>query len=190
MRHLDHWPARMMLALLLLLAAAGAAVGDDRVDARKQLRDLRTETLNQLYKENPEAKIQIRKAAGYGVFGVTGVHILFVGGGGGRGIVRDNLSGRDTYMKMGLVSGGLGIGAKDARTVMIFHNRNVLKKFLDKGWTFGGEAEATAKVEGKGGTASELEMPEGILVYQLTTTGMMAKSTVVGTKFWRDDELN
>jgi lipid-binding SYLF domain-containing protein len=93
-------------------------------------------------------------------------------------------------MKMGLVSGGLGIGAKDARTVMIFHNRKVLKEFLDKGWTFGGEAEATAKVEGKGGTAGELEMPEGILVYQLTTTGMMAKSTVVGTKFWRDDELN
>jgi lipid-binding SYLF domain-containing protein len=84
----------------------------------------------------------------------------------------------------------LGIGFKDTRTVLIFRKRDVVKQFLDKGWTFGGEAEATAKVEGKGGTAGALETPEGITIYQLGTTGLMAKSTVQGTKYWKDDELN
>ncbi len=79
-------------------------------------------------------------------------------------------------MRMGAVSGGLGIGFKDTRTVLIFRKRDLLKQFLDKGWTFSGEAEATAKVEGKGGTAGALEM--------------MAKGTVQGTRYWKDDELN
>ncbi len=190
MRYLDQLPTRVLLALMVLLVAAGAMAGDDRTATRKQLRNLRTETLNQLYKEIPETKTQIRKAAGYGVFEVAGAHIFFVGGGGGRGVVRDNLTGRDTFMKMASISGGLGIGVKDTRTVLIFENRQVLKKFLDKGWAFGGEAEATAKIEGKGGTAGEWETPDGIKVYQLNSTGLMARGTVVGTKFWQDDELN
>jgi hypothetical protein len=66
----------------------------------------------------------------------------------------------------------------------------VLKQFLDKGWSFGAEAEATATVEGKGGMAGAPEMPDGITVYQLNVTGLMAKGTVQGTKFWKDDELN
>jgi hypothetical protein len=114
----------------------------------------------------------------------------FESAGGGSGVVRDNLTGRDTYMRMGAVSGGLGIGFKDTRTVLIFRKRDLLKQFLDKGWTFSGEAEATAKVEGKGGTAGALETPEGIIIFQLGTAGLMAKGTVQGTRYWKDDELN
>lgn len=188
-RHPDRLLAGLAMALCLLaMSAAGAA--DDAASIRDALRQMRKETLDQLYKEHPKARTQIRKAAGYGVFGVTGVQIFILGGSGGRGVVRDNLSGRDTYMKMGAVSGGLGVGVQDTRTVLIFRTRDVLKKFLEKGWTFGGETAATAKVEGKGGTAGELETPEGITIYQLTRTGLMAKGTVQGTKYWKDEELN
>ncbi len=184
------WLLASLLMAICLLGAGVAGAADHKASAREALRQLRKETLDQLYKENPKAKTQIRKAAGYGVFGVTGVQFLIVGGSGGQGIVRDNLNGRDTYMKVGAVSGGLGLGFQDARTVLIFKNREVLKQFLDKGWTFGGETAATAKVEGKGGSAGELETPEGITVYQLTKTGLMAKGTVQGTKYWKDEELN
>jgi lipid-binding SYLF domain-containing protein len=188
MRHPDQGLAVTTAALLLL--AAGTVVGGDETAARDALRELRRQTLDELYREDPTAKTLIRKAAGYGVFGVTGVQIVFVGGSGGRGVVRDNLTGRDTYMRMGAVSGGLGVGFKDTRTVLIFRRRDVLKQFLDKGWSFGAEAEATATVEGKGGMAGAPEMPDGITVYQLNVTGLMAKGTVQGTKFWKDDELN
>lgn len=189
MKRPDRFLAALFAAACLLVAAtAGAA--DDKATARNALRDMRKETLEQLYKESPNAKKQIRGAAGYAVFGVTGLHILLVGGSGGSGVVKDNLTGRDTYMKMGAVSGGLGVGFEDTRTVLIFKKREVLKEFLEKGWTFGGEAEATAKAEGKGGTVGELETPEGIVVYQLTKTGLMAKGAVKGTKYWKDDELN
>lgn len=186
-------PDRLLAFLIIvicLLGANAAGAAEDKAAARNELRDMRKETLAELYKVSPKAETQIRKAAGYGVFGVAGVQFLFVGGGGGQGIVRDNLTGRDTYMKVGSVSGGLGIGFAETRTVLIFKDRAVLKQFLDKGWSFGGETAATAKVDGKGGTTGELETPEGITVYQLTKTGLMAKGTVQGTKYWKDEELN
>ncbi len=183
--------------LLVVLSLAGCifftpvvGVAEDVAAVRDALRQMRNETLDQLYKEVPRARTQVRSAAGYGVFGAAGVHILFVGGSGGRGVVRDNLNGRDTYMKMSAVAGGLGIGFEDTRTVLIFKKRAVLKEFLDKGWTFGGETAAAATVEGKGGATGELESPQGITIYQFAKTGLMIKGSVQGTKYWKDDQLN
>ena len=101
--------------------------------------------------------------------------------------MRDNLNSRDTYMKMSAVAGGLGIGFEDTRTVLIFKKRAVLKEFLDKGWTFGGETAAAATVDGKGGATGELESPQGITIYQFTKTGLMAKGSVQGAKYWKDN---
>jgi lipid-binding SYLF domain-containing protein len=176
------------LVIMLLSTAAGAA--DDKEKARDALREMRKETLNQLYQQYPKARDRIRGAAGYGVFTVGEVQILFAGGSGGGGIVKDNLNGRDTYMKMGAVSGGLGVGFQDSRLVLVFRKRDVLQEFLAKGWNFGGAAAASARVEGKGKSANELETPEGIVVYQLTKTGLISKVMVQGTKFWKDEDLN
>ncbi len=189
MRCVDRLPAILGLAFCMLGTPA-AGVAEDAAAVRDALRQIRAETLDQLYKEVPNARTQVRSAAGYGVFGAAGVHVLFIGGSGGRGVVRDNLNGRDTYMRMSAIAGGLGIGFENTRTVLIFKKRAVLKEFLDKGWTFGGETAAAATVEGKGGEVGELESPQGIAIYQFTKTGLMAKGSVQGTKYWKDDQLN
>lgn len=193
MRYLDRYLERFLLILSLsvcLLGASAASAADDKAALQDALRKMRQETLAQLYKEVPQARTQIRSAAGYGVFDSAGMHLLFVGGGGGSGVVRDNLNGRDTYMRMGTVSGGLGIGFEDVRTVLIFKKRAALTEFLDKGWTFGGDTAAVAKMDGKGGATGELESPQGITIYQFTKAGLMAKGSVQGTKYWKDDQLN
>lgn len=179
-----------LLVATWLLLAATATIADDLAETRDALRKMRQETLNQLYRDNPQARNQIRGAAGYGVFEVVGVHILFLGGSGGRGVVKDNLTGKDSYMNMGAVAGGLGVGFQDTRTVLIFKKRKVFKEFLEKGWTFGGDARATAQAEGQGGSVGEFETPEGITVYQLTKTGLNARATVQGTRYWNDPDLN
>ncbi|HOB62312.1 MAG TPA: YSC84-related protein [Candidatus Competibacteraceae bacterium] len=190
MRYLDRLLPILGLTFCLLLGVSAAHAADDKAAVQDSLRKMRQDTLAQLYKEVPRARTQIRSAAGYGVFGVTGVHILFIGGSGGLGVVRDNLNGRDTYMRMSAVAGGLGIGFEDTRTVLIFNKRAALTEFLDKGWTFGGETAAAATADGKGGATGELESPAGITIYQITKAGLMAKGSVQGTKYWKDDQLN
>lgn len=179
-----------LVALCYLLLTSMTLAAEDKAAIQAELRKIRKDTLEELYRVEPKAKQRIRGAAGYGVFAVTGAHVLFLGGSGGYGVVRDNLTGRDSFMRMAAVSAGLGVGFKDARTVLIFTKREVLKQFVEQGWTFGGEAQAAAKIEGKGGDVAEREVVGGIGVYQLTQTGLMAKGTVQGTKYWKDDDLN
>ena len=97
-------------------------------------------------------------------------------------------------MAMGSLGGGVGFGGKDLSVVFIFKNADVMKKFIDSGWQFGGEADATAKAGDKGAAAAK----EGAAdtganvfeIYQMTDTGVALQATVAGTKYWKDKELN
>jgi len=174
-------------------AAAAEQSGADKADketVRSELRQMRKDTLEALYKEDPKARVAIRGSAGYAVFASAGAHVLFLGGSGGRGILRENLTGKDTFMRMSAVRAGLGIGFEDVRTILVFKKRDTLKKFLEDGWTFGGETAAVAESEGQGAGKRDIEPVEGIVLYQLTKTGAMARGTVAGTKYWPDKELN
>jgi lipid-binding SYLF domain-containing protein len=91
---------------------------------------------------------------------------------------------------MGAVRAGLGVGFEDLRTVLVFKKRNVLKAFLENGWTFGGDAAAVAEMDGKGAGGREVETKDGILIYQITKTGAIVCGSVAGTRFWKDEELN
>ena len=51
---------------------------------------------------------------------------------------------------MGELGVGLGLGAKDYRSVFIFHDKATLDKFINEGWEFGGDADAAAKASDKG----------------------------------------
>jgi lipid-binding SYLF domain-containing protein len=94
-------------------------------------------------------------------------------------------------MNMFHVGAGLGLGVKDFRIVFIFTNKNVMRDFVEKGWEFGGQADAAAKSGEKGMAAGgEAYIESGIIIYQLTEAGVALQATVGGTKFWKDKELN
>lgn len=183
---------RALLPLLLSLALglpAAAADAPSAADTRAAIREMRTSTLKALYTLEPKAKTLVRGSAGYAVFSSTGVHVLFLGGAGGRGVVHDNLTGKDTYMRSASVGVGLGVGFKDMSLVLVFRKRDTLKQFIDQGWTFGGNATATAQAGGVGGNVTDVESRDGILIYPLSKDGLMAKGAVEGTKYWVDPDL-
>jgi lipid-binding SYLF domain-containing protein len=177
---------------MLPLLALGTADAADPTPAevRASLRKMRQETLDELYQVESSARKAIRGAAGYAVFSQTGAHVLFLGGAGGRGVVRDNLTGRDTFMKMASGGVGLGLGVRETRLVLVFKKRDTLKKFVEEGWQFGGETAAVAKTGESGGAAGEVEAAPGIAVYQLAKDGLIAQASVQGTRYWKDDEIN
>jgi lipid-binding SYLF domain-containing protein len=177
------------LALCLLLVACSAP-GNTRQEQKAHIDSMRGDVLSKLYKEKPDAKNDIRNAAGYAVFSNVNVYLLFVSAGNGFGVAVDNRSGKKTYMKMGEAGVGLGAGAKDYRVVFVFGDRAKFNDFVEKGWTFGGQADAAAKADKKGAAVGGELLVEGVKVYQLTDTGLALQATVKGTKYWQDDELN
>ena len=174
---------------LALLAPAALAKGtpDERRDDIRQMRDT---VLTDLYKEKPELKARIKKAAGYAAFSNVGVNLLIASFAGGKGLVVDR-KGHETFMKMGSVGIGIGLGVKDFRGVFVFYDKDKLERFVAKGWDFSGQADATAKSDQKGGQlAGAGNITEGVELYQFTKNGLALQATLQGTKYWKDKDLN
>jgi len=181
-----------MLALVAAIVAGcsgpeGATVGERRADVLKTRNDMLTE----LYEEKPETKAKIAEAAGYGTFSNVNVNLFLASTGNGYGLVHNNGTGDDTYMRMAMVGVGIGLGVKDFRAVIIFKNPDALNTFVEKGWEFGGHADAAAKSGEKGSAASVAgEVTGDMEIYQFTKSGIALQATVAGTKYWKDKKLN
>lgn len=182
---------RLFLVTCCLAFVGCASMGDGSVATKRQkILDMREAALNQLYREKPDTRSQIQSAAGYGVFSNANINLLIVSAGTGYGVVKDNRSGNQTYMNMAEGGVGLGLGAKDYKIIMVFHNANALNNFVENGWTFGGNADAAAKA-GEKGKSVEAEAYYGdVSVYTFTEAGLALQATIKGTKFWKDDKLN
>jgi hypothetical protein len=73
----------------------------------------------------------------------------------------------------------------------MFRNKRVLNDFVEKGWEFGGQADAAAKSGDQGGAVSgEAYIETDIIIYQLTEAGVALQATIAGTKYWKDEDLN
>lgn len=176
---------------IFLSGFTGSATAASPQEKRKEIRNMRSETLSKLYKVHPLAKGDIQKAAGYAVFSNIGINLIFLSAAGGSGVAHDNRSGKDIYMKM--ISGGVGfgLGVKDFRGVFVFSTTKAFKQFVESGWAADAQADAAAKSGKKGGAiAGAITVAPGVDLYQITETGLALQATIQGTKYYKDDELN
>ena len=183
----------LTMAALITVASLTGCSRPQGVTAKSKktfVRQMRDDTLAELYAKKPETKKMIKKAPGYAVFSDVNVTAFFLSAGNGYGLVVDNSTGKETYMKMAQVGLGLGLGLKDFRAVFIFENKKALDKFVNKGWEFGGHADAAAKSGEKGAAASGAASFQDIRIYHFTKSGIALQATIAGTKYWQDDELN
>ena len=181
------------LLTLLMALSLGAYAQDESavIQTRNEIREATQDALATLYEFQPSARYAIDHAAGYGVFSATGIKLLFAGGQQGKGVVFNNRTHRQTFMKMVGVQAGLGFGVAKTRLIFIFETASALQGFINQGWEFGGQANLSAMAGGQGtmftGAAS---VAPGVYLYQLTETGLSATLSVSGTKFFKDSDLN
>ena len=178
-------------AVWLVFAVSIAFAGDKKEKEREKVRSIATETLSQLYEVRPSAEAGIESAAGYGVFSNFGMKIFVAGGGKGKGVVVNNRTNQETFMRMVEVQAGLGMGVKKFRVVFVFEQEQALNDFVNKGWEFGGQTTAAVKASGKGASfAGAVSVSPGVWMYQITDTGIAAEITGKGTKYYKDKKLN
>jgi lipid-binding SYLF domain-containing protein len=183
----------VLLAICVVVAISGCskAVGDTASEKRAYAQKMKADTLAELYQEKPETKAKVANAAGYGIFSNININLFLLSSGNGYGVVHENSTGDETYMKMRGFGVGFGAGAKDFRVAIIFHTDEALNTFTEKGWEWGAHADAAAKAEDKGGEAgAQAEITGAMEIYTFTEAGLALQATVAGTKYWKDDELN
>lgn len=179
-----------VLAFLCILGGCASSSNTDVAEQRLASLTMHTEVLNELYSKKPDVQSQIENAPGYAVFSNVNINLILASVGGGYGVVKNNQSGKFTYMKMGEMGIGLGIGAKDFRVIFVFHNTKALNRFITDGWAFGAQTDAAAKASDKGAAVGGEVTVDDFSIYQLTESGLALQATVKGTKYWLDSDLN
>lgn len=187
--------ATLLFSGFMLHGTADAAVfSKDQTpeQQRAEIRKVRDQTLQELYRVQPDARNHIQKAAGYAVFSNFGMKILVAGGGSGTGMAIDNKSRKETFMKMAEIQAGLGFGVKKFRLVWVFEKKSDLDRFVNSGWELGAQTTASAKVSGQGANVltGALSVSPGVWLYQLTDDGLALELTAKGTKYYKDADLN
>lgn len=182
---------RVVAVVAVALVSACATTGGNSPDEKRQAAQaMRQQVLSNLYQVKPAARGVVQSSPGHAVFSNANINLVLASFGGGYGVVRDNETGRDVYMKMGELGIGLGLGVKDFRAVFVFHDRGTMERFINSGWEFGGHADAAAKAGDKGAAVGGEVVVDNITIYQLTESGLALQATIKGTKYWKDSELN
>jgi hypothetical protein len=185
----------LLLAVLLsitgTLTGCAGPKGKTVLAKRASARNMVGEALYQLYSFDASARNEIMTASGYGVFEGIQTQILISSTGNAYGVVRSNLTGKETHMKALSAGGGLGAGIKSFRTIVVFKDPEVMDEFVNKGWVFGAHGTADAMYKGDGSTVSGTSAFGGRMkIYTFTETGLMAGVSLRGVKVWKDKELN
>lgn len=180
------------ILLATVLAGSGCATtgGGTPSEQRASILAMKKQVLTELYRQKPDVKQQIASAPGYAVFSNANVNLVLASFGGGYGVVEDRRGGKPTYMKMGEVGVGLGLGVKDFRLVFVFHDEAAMRRFVDRGWSLGAQADAAAKASDKGAAAGGEITVDNMTIYQITESGLALQATIKGTRFWKDEALN
>ncbi len=189
------WRATMTLCTAMVMVAAAAITAADeeksaaelKLDAqRAEIDEVAAETLDRLFAEHAKAKGLYDQAVGWAVF--DNAKVAFgISGGGGHGVAVDKAGGTRTYMKMGTVGVGFGLGVNKYQVVFLFQDEATLQTFVDKGWQ--ADAGATAAA-GENSAEAKTGFINGLAIYQLTEKGLMLNADIAGTKYWQDDKLN
>lgn len=183
---------RLFLFCIITSVISGCAVnsGSTVEDKRANVLAMRDEAIDHIAKNQSNIRQKISNASGYAVFSNANVNVIFASFSGGYGVVHNNANGQNTYMRTSEAGIGLGIGVKDVRVLMIFKTPTALDRFIESGWVFGAQADATAITSDKGGATNAEVVADDIEIYQVTEAGLALQATVKGSKFWVDKALN
>ena len=184
----------LMFATALVLTAPVALAKEEKEDKKKANREekraaidkVAQEALDEILEKAEKAKDLYANAHGWAVFDNLRVTFIFSGGGGG-GVAVNKSTGKRTYMKMGTGGISFGLGAQKYQVIMFFQTEEVLTNFIEKGWKAETGANAAA---GSAGANIGTTFVNGIAVYQITESGLMASADISGTKYWVDKDLN
>ena len=169
-----------MSGLLMTVGCVSTYRSMTAEEKRAYLLELEETTLAEIVEQHPEAQADLDNAVGYAIFSNTATKIPLVGAGDGIGVVVDARSGRRTYLRVGRLDVGGGLGVRTFRVIAIFFDEMAFSKLATGKLELGAGVEAAAGTEdigtGAGGVAGVRN--DKRVLYQLSEAGVSATFTV------------
>lgn len=183
----------MMFSSTFVIAEEEKSKRELKKIAKEQdgIRKMRNDVLKDLYEEKPGSKEEVEDSVAVAAFSSLGINLFLFSTARGGGILRETKTGKETFMRMFSLGGGLGLGVKDFRVVFVFHTQTAYDNFLSAGWDFAAQGDAAAKTGDTGDTVeAAATIVDGVSLYQFTKNGLALQATLQGTKYYEDKDLN
>lgn len=172
------------LALLSGCAAPAKQAAPSASEKRAAILKMRDETLERLYRDQPDSRAVVAKGAGYAVFDAAGVNLVLYVGGKGAGVLVDNATAQPVYMTMVRAGTGPGLGYKEFKQIIVFKTRGAMELFTSAGIDVGASFDF-----GDFANTGQSFNPN-FQIYQITEKGFTVQANWGGTKYFKDAELN
>ena len=146
--------------------------------------------LDALIKQNPRAKEEIEKAAGYAVFNTTNVNVVLLVLARGEGVLYDKRRKEPVFMQDVKTGEGLGAGYQTQYQIIIFKTTSAIDQFLlasIDGQQGGLDVEANFSA-GSGGVIRSFN--PYITFYTVGLSGYDLQANYGGALFLVDQQLN
>ena len=180
----------LSLGALSLSLIAGNAFAATKAENQAEALKATAAALDRFYAKKPDLKATLASVPGYAVFTTYGVSFI-IGGSGGTGVVHDNKTKKNTFMKIGGASAGFQLGAVENDVLVVFKTVKAMEGFVTKGWEASGGMTAGAAAGDKGGGGGQGASATGdVQTFTLTKTGLEAGLSIGGVKAWKDADLN
>lgn len=174
----------LTIAMALAISVAGCA-GQDLTaegpdsEAAQEARTEADQTLAEMKKRDPGIQRFVDGAYGYAIFPSVGRGGLIVGGMSGDGWVfeKGQLVGSTGVTK---VTVGAQAGGESFSQVIFFEDATSLNRFKKGDMELGAQVSAVAL---KNGAAARAGYTQGMAIFTMTKTGLMAEASVGGQKF-------
>jgi lipid-binding SYLF domain-containing protein len=163
---------------LIVVLAVPARAGWDPAREQREKR-LVEETIAKFKGADVSMKVFFDKAYGYVVFPSIGKGGFIIGGGHGDGWVyeKGRHIGRATVMELTV---GAQIGGQSFSEIIFFADKSTLDDFKKGNWEL--DAQASVIVV-KAGASKDASYDDGVAVFTMPKSGLMAEATVGGQKF-------
>ncbi|NUO50008.1 MAG: lipid-binding SYLF domain-containing protein [Polyangiaceae bacterium] len=174
----------LTIAMALAISVAGCAGQDLTAEGpdAEEMQEAKTEanqTLAEMKKKDPGIQKFVDGAYGYAIFPSVGRGGLIVGGMSGDGWVfeKGQLVGSTGVTK---VTVGAQAGGESFSQVIFFEDATSMNRFKRGDLELGAQVSAVAL---KNGAAARAGYTQGMAIFTMTKTGLMAEASVGGQKF-------
>jgi lipid-binding SYLF domain-containing protein len=140
----------IVIAVVCMVVGTGQLAAQDKSweDLDKKAKQAKIdetaqESLDEVLKESKGAKELYNNSYGWAAFDNLKIAWGFSGG-GGNGVAVNKKTGARTYMKVGTVGVGLGLGAQKYQVVFLFQDEKTFKNFVDTPASAARPASSTA----------------------------------------------
>jgi lipid-binding SYLF domain-containing protein len=161
------------------LLLAGCATTPKTAEGKAELHSNVQSAIDSAMKADPGLKKFFDEAVGYAVFPTIGKGAAGIGGAYGRGELYKG-GQFDGYCTLTQASIGLALGGQSYTELIFFETKTALDLFTWGSFSFAAQASAVAL---KSGASANAKYSDGVAVFTMGETGLMAEASIGGQKF-------